>query len=73
MNEFAAELEQVFGAAPSRETGLVVDMFDGAGLDGGGGVAFCVTNGTRPSVSPCRACPNTRVAACGGTRAVVPA
>ena len=70
MNEFAAELEQVFGAAPSRETGLVIDTFDGAGLDGGGiGTCYC-----RPSVSPCRvcACTHTAVRACA-TRAAVQA
>jgi hypothetical protein len=53
MKEFAAELERAFGAAPGGETGLVIDTFDGAGLDGGSGIGTCYC---RPSVSPCRTC-----------------
>lgn len=36
MKDFTAELEQVFGVAPSRETGLLIDTFDGAGIGFGG-------------------------------------
>lgn len=35
MKNFTAELDQVFGIAPSFDTGLEIDTFDGAGLDGG--------------------------------------
>ena len=34
MNEFTTELQQVFDVAPSRETGLVMDTFDGASFAG---------------------------------------
>jgi hypothetical protein len=55
MTAFTAELEQVFGVAPSRETGLVIDTFDGA--DFGGDVRDSWTRGD--------------VGACGWTRADV--
>ena len=45
MTVFTAELEQVFGVAPSQETGLVIDTFDGAGF--GGEARLC---GTRADV-----------------------
>lgn len=34
MNEFTTELQRVFDVAPSRETGLVMDTFDGASFAG---------------------------------------
>ena len=37
MKDFTAELEQVFGVAPSRETGLLIDTFDDTGIGGGVG------------------------------------
>ncbi|MFJ5990362.1 hypothetical protein [Lentzea sp. NPDC092896] len=60
MEEFTAGVEQVFGVAPSLETGLVLDTFDGAGLGTGAEAALCFCT---QSVSPCRACGATRVAA----------
>ena len=59
MNELTVELEQVFGAVPSGETGLLIDTFDGAGLDGkDGAVLFCCSSsGTcRASVPACGTC-----------------
>lgn len=69
MNDFSAELEQVFGVAPSEETGLIIDTFDSAGFGGPracGSTRACgathvgVTGGSSSgfcvfSVSPCRA------------------
>jgi hypothetical protein len=57
MKDFTAELEQVFGVVPSRETGLEIDMFDGAGLGGGAGEAA----GTICRATICR------IDGCGGT------
>ncbi|WP_143091694.1 hypothetical protein [Lentzea albida] len=64
MNEFTAELEQVFGAVPSRETGLLIDTFDGAGLDDTDGAVLMCCSG-----SSCR----VTVPACGTCRVAVPA
>lgn len=85
MKDFTAELEQVFGVAPSRETGLLIDTFDGAGIGGeavgsicrAAGAAFtiCIAPFGDPSVSPCRVANSglCRVAWSGGTRVDVPA
>lgn len=78
MKEFTAELEQVFGVAPSGETGLLIDTFDGAGIGFGGetrdtwtrvdaAFSICIAPFGDPSVSPCR------VANTGVCRVVVPA
>ncbi|WP_086663277.1 hypothetical protein [Lentzea kentuckyensis] len=62
MKDFTAELEQVFGVAPSRETGLLIDRFDDTGIGGGvgrpticraAGERLCIGCVTRASV--CRA------------------
>lgn len=53
MKELTAELEQIFGVAPDRETGLVIDTFDGAGFDGDARRCFtraAACGGTRVSV-----------------------
>jgi hypothetical protein len=49
MKDFTAELEQVFGVVPSAETGLLVDTFDGADVDGDVTVNWSTTTG-RPAV-----------------------
>ncbi|MFD4636123.1 hypothetical protein ACFWN2_02340 [Lentzea sp. NPDC058436] len=49
MKDFTAELEQVFGVVPSAETGLMVDTFDGADVDGNAAVGWSTTTG-RPAV-----------------------
>jgi hypothetical protein len=72
MNGFTSQLEQAFGVAPSGQTGLLIDTFDGAGV--GGDVRW--TN-TRAEVvgSICRArlCATvaTRFSICGTRAAVV--
>lgn len=75
MKDFTAELEQVFGVAPSRETGLLIDTFDGAGL-GTDVTAFsiCIAPFGDPSVSPCRVANSgtCRASVCG-TRVATPA
>ena len=65
MRDFTAELEQVFGVAPSGETGLLIDRFDDTGIGGGvgrpticraageAGERLCIGCVTRASV--CRA------------------
>ncbi|MEU0879453.1 hypothetical protein ABZ345_12695 [Lentzea sp. NPDC005914] len=85
MDELTAQLEQVFGVAQSRETGLLIDTFDGAGVDTGKEVvAVSVTNTRVVPWSQTRAVAwtntrvvawsNTRVVAwCGNTRVAVPA
>ena len=79
MKDFTAELEQVFGVAASRETGLLIDTFDGAGIGSSGetrtthtrtdvaAFSICIAPFGDPSVSPCR------VANTGVCRVVVPA
>jgi hypothetical protein len=78
MKDFTAELEQVFGVAPSGETGLLIDTFDGAGIGGevracgttradAAAFSICFATFGDPSVSPCR------VGWCGNTHVVVPA
>ena len=64
MKDFTAELEHVFGVAPSGQTGLLIDTFDGAGV--GGDVRW---SQTRAEVvgSICRA----RLCATTGTRATI--
>ncbi|MFC3894888.1 hypothetical protein ACFOWZ_25690 [Lentzea rhizosphaerae] len=43
MTEFTAQLEHAFGVAPSGETGLLIDTFDGAGVGVGGHVRWTTT------------------------------
>ncbi|MCP2245399.1 hypothetical protein [Lentzea aerocolonigenes] len=69
MKDFTAELEHVFGAAPSGQTGLLIDTFDGAGV--GGDVRWTQTRAeVAGSICLARFC-TTRATICGTRAAVV--